>query len=293
MQVFKARLRLASFVALIELVLAALLCSACLVRHRTVVPVGKKVNQPLLKATKQDLINRVRAVADPLHSFQMKVDMSPSVGSLYNGQVTDYPTIDGIVIYRRPSDIRVIGLDPVVHGTAFDMLAMGNDFKVSIPPKNQFIEGRDDLPADSPNKLENLRPSAFRTALLIEPPDPEDITLLEDDTDETKSMYILMCIRRNGDSYIPFRNLYFDRQTLAIVRQKTFDPEGYITSQTRYSDWQTFANVPFPTTIDIQRPQDGYELILKVTDMKMNGPEVTSDKFILLKPPSAQVKILK
>jgi hypothetical protein len=293
MHVLKARRGLASFVVLVQLLLISLLLSGCLVRHRTVVPAGKKINQPLLKATKQELIDRVHAVADPLHSFQMKVDMSPSVGSLYNGQVTDYPTISGIVFYRRPGDIRVIGLDPVVHGTAFDMLAMGNDFKVSIPPKNQFIEGRDDLPADSPNKLENLRPNAFRTALLIEPPAASDITLIEDDTDETKSVYILMCIQHVGDSYIPVRNLYFDRQTLAIVRQKTFDPDGYITSQTRYSDWQTFAGVPFPTTIDIQRPQDGYELVLKVTDMKMNGPEVTADKFTLAQPPGAQVKVLK
>ena len=257
------------------------------------VPAGNKVNQPLLKATKQELIERIRAVADPLKSFQMRVDMSPSVGSLYNGQVTDYPTISGIVFFRRANDIRVIGLDPLIHGTAFDMLSLGNDFKVSIPPKNQFIEGRDDLPAHSENKLENLRPSAFKTSLLIDPPDPSDLTLIEDDTDETKSVYILMFVKHSGDSYSLTRNLVFDRRTLSIIRQKTFDSEGYITSQTRYSNWQTYSGVPFPGTIDIQRPQDGYELALTVTDMKMNGPETTADKFVLAQPPSAQVKILK
>jgi outer membrane lipoprotein-sorting protein len=142
--------------------------------------------------------------------------------------------------------------------------------------------------------LENLRPSAFRTALLIDPPDPKtDITILEDDTDENKSVYILMLIRRAGDTYTLVRNLYFDRHSLQITRQKTFDAQGYITSQTRYSEWQTFAGVPFPTSIDIQRPQDNYELNLKVTDMKMNGPEVTTDKFVLVQPPNAQLKVLK
>jgi hypothetical protein len=288
MEVFKARPGLASL-----LVVALVLSSACLVRRRTVGQPGKRVNQPLLKATKEELINRVHAVADPLHSFQMKVDMAPSVGSLYGGQVTDYPTIAGIVIFRRATDIRVIGLDPVVHGTAFDMLSMGNEFKVSIPAKSQFIEGRDDLPANSPNKLENLRPSAFRTSLLIAPPDPNDITVLADDTDETKAVYILLSLHRDGDNYTLVRNLYFDRHTLAIIRQKTFDAEGYITSQTHYADWQTFAGVPFPTSIDIQRPQDGYELNLKVTDVKMNGPEVTPEKFVLIQPPNATVKVLR
>jgi hypothetical protein len=220
--------------------------------------------------------------------------MSPSVGSLYGGQVTDYPTISGIVLFRRPADIRVIGLDPVVHGTAFDMLSMGNNFRVSIPAKNQFIEGLDDLPANSPNKLENLRPSAFRTSLLIAPPDPNiDITILADDTDQSKAIYILMCVHHEGDNYTLARTLYFDRHTLAIVRQKTFDNNGYITSQTHYSDWQNFAGVPFPTNIDIERPQDGYELNLKVTDLKMNDPPVTNEKFVLPQPPNSELKVLK
>ena len=293
MHVLKAKPRLASFVIFAQLLFVSLFCSACLVRHRTVVPAGKKINQPLLKATKQELIERVRAISDPLHSFQMRVDMSPSIGMLYDGQVTDYPTISGIIFFRRPNDIRVIGLDPVIHGTAFDMLSIGKDFKVSIPPKNQFFEGSEDVPPSSPNKLENLRPSAFLTSLLINPPGPTDITLLEDDTDETKSVYILMFIRHVGDSYIPIRNLYFDRQTLAISRQKTFDAEGYIISQTRYSEWQTYSGISFPSTIDIHRPQDGYELVLRVTDMKMNSAEVMSDKFELPQPPNAQLKILK
>ena len=257
------------------------------------VPAGKSVNQPLLTATKEELIQKVHALTDPLRSFQLKVDMSPSVGSLYGGQVTDYPTITGIVLFVRPNDIRVIGLDPVVHGTAFDMVSVGNTFRVSIPPKNQFIEGRDDLPANSPNKLENLRPSAFLASLLIEPPAAGEITLLADDTDETKSVYILLCIHREGDMYTLSRTLYFDRHDLSIVRQKTFDAKGYITSQTRYGGWQNFSGVPFPTSIDIQRPQDGYELNLKETDMKMNTPGVTSEKFVLPVPPNAQLKVLK
>jgi hypothetical protein len=223
----------------------------------------------------------------------MKVDMSPSVGSLYGGQVTDYPTITGIVLFLEPRDIRVIGLDPVVHGTAFDMVSVGESFRVSLPAKSQFIEGRDDLPANSPNKLENLRPSAFLTSLLIEPPAPGDITLLADDTDETKSVYILLCIHHEGHSYTLARTLYFDRHDLSIIRQKTFDAKGYITSQTHYGGWQVFSGVPFPTSIDIQRPQDGYELNLKETDMKMNTAQVTVEKFVLPVPASAQLKVLK
>jgi hypothetical protein len=33
--------------------------------------------------------------------------------------------------------------------------------------------------------------------------------------------------------------------------------------------------------------------MLKVNEMKMNGNEVTAEKFVLPQPPNAQVKVLK
>ena len=220
--------------------------------------------------------------------------MSPSVGSLYGGQVTDYPTITGFILFLRPNTIRVIGLDPVIHSTAFDMVSIGNEFRVSIPVKSQFLEGRNDSPATSKNKLENLRPAAFLNALLIQAPDPKtEITFVQDDTNETKAVYILMVIGHKGDIYFPVRNIYFDRYTLQIARQKTFDMDGNILSETRYADWGQNNGAWFPSSIDIQRPKDGYEVVLKAIDLKINTPDVTSAKFTLVPPPSAHVRQLE
>jgi hypothetical protein len=267
---------------------------ACLVRKRTVKPPGAKENKPLLTATKEELIQRIHNISDPIDSFNLKVDMAPSVGNLYGGQVTDYTSIIGYILYRKPDQIRVIGLEPAIHGTAFDMVSIGNDFRVSIPLKSQFIEGRNDAPANSPNKLENLRPAAFLTALLIRPPDPKnDLTVLEDDTNETKAVYILMMVRRSGNELIPVRNVYFDRYTLDISRQKTFDPDGNITSDTSYLNWKEYDGRKFPGLIDIQRPKDGYEVILTVMDLKLNTPDITAEKFVLNPPPGVTVRTLK
>jgi outer membrane lipoprotein-sorting protein len=268
---------------------------ACLVRKRIVKPPGARENKPLLSATKEELIQRIRNISDPIESFNLKVDMAPSVGNLYGGQVTDYTSIIGYILYRKPDQMRVIGLEPAIHGTAFDMVSIGNDFRVSIPLKDLFLEGRNDAPpSSSQNKLENLRPAAFLTALLIKPPDPKtDLTLLEDDTNETKAVYILMMVERSGDDLKPVRNVYFDRYTLDIARQKTFDPDGYITSDTSYLNWKEYGGRKFPGLIDIQRPKDGYEVILTVMDLKLNTPEVTAEKFVLNPPPGAQVRTLK
>jgi hypothetical protein len=267
--------------------------SSCLVRRRTVPPPGQHENRPLLKATKEELLTRVRNFAGAIQSFSMKTDMAPSVGGIYGGKVTDYPTITGYILFKRPEQIRVISLDPVVHSTILDMVSVGNDFKVSIPAKNQFIEGKNDAPATSENKLENLRPVAFRNALLIEPPDAALATLLEDDTNETKAVYIVFCIRREGDDLRLLRNIYFDRYTLDIARQKTFDVSGNIISDTRYSNWKDFGGIRFPATIDLQRPLDGYELLLTVLGCKLNTPDATEDKFVLTPTPNQEVRVLK
>ena len=275
------------------LVFASLFSSACLVRHRVVAPPGKTEHRPLLTADKAELIRRLHAIADPVQTFTMKVDMAPSVGNLRGGTVSDYPTISGYVLFRQPDLIRVIGLDPVVHGTAFDMLSTGKNFVVSIPSRNEFIEGSNDAPANSPNKLENLRPEAFFGALMIRPPADPNLTLFQDDTDETKANYVLLVLRREGNEFKLERSVYFDRYSLDVTRQVTYDSAGNIKGDTKYQNWKVYGGIQFPSIIDMERPIDGYELVLTVTDLKINAPEVTADRFILNQPPNAKVRVLK
>ncbi len=275
--------------------MAAMLFSpACLV-HRRVVTTPLHENKPALTATKEQLIQRIHDFSDPIQSFNMKADMSASVGSLYGGQVTDYPAITGYILFLRPDNIRVIGLDPVIHSTAFDMVSTGNEFKVWIPATSNFIIGKNDAPpSNSKNKLENLRPVAFLHSLLVTPPDPaSEYTLLEDDTNETKAVYILMIVKKEGDQLVLERNVYFNRYTLQISRQKTLDRVGNIRSDTKYAAWKTYNGISFPSSIDIQRPQDGYEVVLTVEDMKINSGDVTAEKLVLKQPPGAQIKTIQ
>lgn len=218
--------------------------------------------------------------------------MSPSVGGVFGGKVTDYPTIQGFILFRRPDQIRVLSLDPVVHSTVVDMVSTGNDFRVSIPAKSLFIEGANDAPATSKNKLENLRPVAFFRALLIDPPGPGETAILEDVSDETRSVYKLIFIQRVGDELHLLRTIYFDRYTLDISQQRTFDLAGHVTSETKYNGWTAQGDTRFPTIIDMTRPQDGYELVLTVTDFKLNPPQITDEKFVLNAPENAQIRNL-
>ncbi|MBZ5604003.1 MAG: hypothetical protein LAO79_17015 [Acidobacteriia bacterium] len=273
---------------------SALAMQACFVRHRMVAPPGKPPNRELLTATREDLIARLHAASDPIHSFGLRADLSPSVGALYGGELTDYATIRASIVFRRPADIRVVGLDPVVHSkTIFDMVSMGNSFKVYIPTKNAFYIGSNTAPPSSKNKLENLRPTAFLTSLILAPPAASDRTMIGDNTDETKAQYILFMIRENQGQLILERSVYFDRYTLTIVMQKTFDESGAVVSETRYSDWKGFDGIPFPSTIVIRRPKDGYEMTMTIVSLRFNQPDVSAEQFVLEQPPGVKVVEIK
>ena len=272
--------------------LAVPICG-CFVQRRVVASPSQVKNRTLLTATKQDLIDRVHATFDPIESFSLRADMAPSVGSLFGGEVTDYATIRGTILFRRPDQIRVLGLDPVIHSTTiFDMASTGAEFRVSIPGRNRFIEGDNNAPPSSTNKLENLRPIAFLHSLILVAPDPAD-TLIEDDTDETKAVYVLMVVRHAASGYQLERSIYFDRYTLQIQRQRTFDPSGAMLSETNYENWKIYDRKLYPSQIQLLRPRDGYEVTLTVIDMKINPADITPEKFVLPQPPGAQVTHLK
>jgi len=277
----------------IVLCLAVVPLSSCFVRKRVVTLPGNRPGAPLLRASRDQLIQRVHQIADPIQSFSIQMDMSPSVGSLYQGEVKDYATLGGYILFQKPDSIRVLGQDPVMHTTVFDMVSAGEDFRIHIPSKSQFLQGRNDAPPTSKNQVENLRPTAFLTSLMIQAPDPDaDIALLEEDTNEREAVYILLIVRRGRDEPWLVRSLHFDRRDLQIVRQKTFDSSGAVLSDTKYSGWKVYGGISFPSEILIQRPQDHYEVMLNVVNMRINPADITAEKFNLNQPPGTQLRQL-
>lgn len=266
--------------------------SACLVRRRVVRTPATARAMPMTPATKDALIQRLHAISDPIQSFLMRADLSPSVLNPSKGTATDYATVSAYILFLKPAFIRVLAKDPVIGATIFDMVSNGSEFRVSIPPKNEFIIGDNNAPETSVNKLENLRPSALLTSLTIDPPDPQTETALFEN-DSERALYILLILRRSQDELALRRQVYFNGYTLQVSRQKIFDPTGRITSDARYSGWMPYDNISFPSQIDIQRPKENYEVQLSVTSLSVNASDVTAAKFVLQQPPDAHLKVLK
>jgi outer membrane lipoprotein-sorting protein len=271
--------------------------SSCLYTKRVILRRGKKVTAatapPLMTATRDELSAKIAALYNAVNSFQATVDMTPSVGSVYTGSITEIKGVGARVLFRKPASIFILGKYPVMRNTAFTMVSDGTDFKVFLNVKNLFEVGANSAPRTSKNKLENLRPEDFLDSMLIQPADPAtETTFRLDFVDEDNALYILYFFRKapNGDPII-VKGVWFDRIDLSIVRQTVNDESGTLVSDTRYSKWLDYNGVMFPSHIDINRPKDDYGVVLDITEMQMNV-NLTDDKFVLSQPEGSQLKVI-
>lgn len=280
--------------------LLGLTSSSCLYTKRVILRHNKKVNAAtapkLLDATRDELSARITNFYNAINSFQTKVEMTPSVGSVYTGQITEIKDVRASILFRKPASMFILGQYPFVGTTAFEMVSNGVDFKVFLNSKNLFEEGSDSAPRTSKNKLENLRPQDFLASMLIRPGDPAtEKPALVDATDEDNAFYILYFARTgpNGEFLGLARGVWFDRIDLSIARQTVYDESGSgaIVSDTRYSKWQQYNGVMFPAHIDINRPKDQYGVALEVIDMQMNLT-LTDDKFVLNQPEGSTLQVI-
>ena len=277
--------------------LGALLClsflmTGCLARRRVITRKGGSPQQALLSADKATLLNRIQSIYQAVETLNATVDMVPALGTANKGEITEYKDVRGYVLFRKPDNIRIIGLYPVVRNKAFDMVSSGGHFKVYIPAKNHFIVGEGEPIQPSKNRFENLRPSHFLTALLVRPLEAGEQAVLQNMTDEEAATYVLHILRQGpGGELIPSRAVHFDRLNLALERQLIFDEAGNILTDARYRSWDTFSGISFPKEIQINRPRDEYGIVLNVVKLDVNK-SLTDEQFALDQPEGSKLQVL-
>jgi outer membrane lipoprotein-sorting protein len=112
------------------------------VRRRIITRKGGNTTPILLTADKQTLIDRLARQYQAIRSFSATVDMTPALGSSEKSKITEYKDVRGYILFRKPADIRIIGLYPVVRNKAFDMVSNGKNFRLYLPSKTASLPAR-------------------------------------------------------------------------------------------------------------------------------------------------------
>ena len=287
----------------IALMVLCLSCTTgCLFRSHTVPP--KRSDVPLKTATQDELVAKIDELAASVQTMNATVDVDTTVGGEKKGKVTEYQQIRGYILVQKPAMLRMIGLLPIVRNRAFDMVSDGNRFELSIPPKNRFITGTNQVTKLSDNMLENLRPQVIYEALLMPAIDRQnEIAVIEQGEQQvldprshkttSQPNYHIVVLRRGaGGGWHLYRKVYFSRANLEPYRQTVYDDKGAITTDARYSDPQDFGGVRFPSLIEIDRPQEEYSIAIKMVKLTLNEP-LKPEQFQLDVPPGATVTELK
>ncbi|HEY6182689.1 MAG TPA: DUF4292 domain-containing protein [Terriglobales bacterium] len=283
----------------VALFLIILPLSGCLWRNH--IPVRTLSTAPLKEATQGELIDYVNTQAAKVQSMNATVDIDTTVGGEKKGRVTDYQQIRGYVLARKPEMLRMIGLLPVVRTKAFDLVSDGKEFKLWIPPKNRFVQGRNDVKTPHPQQpLENLRPQHIYDALLIPAIDAKtekavmnpDFEKVADPKNKKMTLeqpdYEILVIREGEHGPYVARKIVFSRTDLLPHRQIVNDENGNQITDVRYGEYKEYSGVSFPSQIEIKRPQEEYDITLSMVKLDLNTP-LGNDKFILEKPAGAEV----
>jgi hypothetical protein len=282
---------------LIFLLVAVVPLGGCLSRSR---PVAVRTSTAQLQtATRNDLVERINAEATQIRTLRATVGITASVGGSKRGKITEYQEIRGYILARKPSSLRMIGVFPILQNHVFDMVSSGQEFKLWIPPKNQFIVGNNDPAEPSTPLLGNLRPQAIYDALLLQSVDPQsELAVLEEGEHEVvdpgtqklvmQSDYTLDVIKQNGHGWYLSRKTVFDRIDLQPHQQILYNELGAVVTEVVYDEYREFNGVLFPTNIRIWRPQEEDSIKLEVIKLTINGP-IMDDQFVLEPPPDMGV----
>jgi len=280
--------------AFIGLVLTALLLATpgCLVRKVAHVHVPGQ-NVPARNASLAELATKIDGWSSAFQTMTATVDLAPTAGSVYSEEIKEYRDVKGFVLLQKPSALRMLGQAPVVRTNIFDMVSNGEEFRLYIPSKKKFIVGKATfLRRPAKNPLENLRPQHILEALIVAPIDAEHETAFrkEDQSRTQRRRYYKVEIVESPHDHhvVPRRTVWFDRADLELVRVQFYEPDGTYTEDVRYSAYQDFQGVHFPTHIEVSRPTEDYEVTITIEKATFNEP-IPPEKFDLPKPEGADL----
>jgi outer membrane lipoprotein-sorting protein len=261
---------------------------------------------PIVMSTSvDDLVKRVDTQFEAIKTLNASVTIATSVAGATAGEVKDYSAFRGYIFVRKPEEMRVILMVPLL-GRALDMVSTGKDFTLlmMLPSKTRAIKGTDTVSTPSKNALENLRPGVFFDALLVRSIGPDEYVTMTESTrlaePETKKHdavyepdYDLSVLKMgSGHTMQRLRTIHISRTDLQPYQQDIYNESGKIVTTVQYSKYQTFGDLQFPTEIAIDRPLDKYSLKVVVQKLTANQ-KIEDDQFELQLPAGVTVETLK
>jgi outer membrane lipoprotein-sorting protein len=271
--------------------------------HTRYVP-KTRVADVIISTSLDTMAKQLATRYDALKTYNAGVEISATTGGGLQGKEVQTLSFAGYILMRKPEFLRVLLLVPVVRTQALDMVSDGQNFKLLIPPRKRAIVGSNTLTTPSKNGLENLRPDVFFDSLFIQGPDEDEIMSMTTDIRVIESgkkkkdpieepAYALQILKRpEGTQARTLRVIHINSTDLLPYQQDIYDKDGHVVTKAYYSNYQYYANTPYPSKIVIERPRDHYSLTVTITKLTLNS-KLDDDQFELKIPEGINIETLK
>ncbi len=291
------------FASIAALAPALLLCGCFVISTTRRLPVPK-APAVVQTVTPDDLVARLNQSWAALDSMTAKVEILTSVLKTKEGLARDFTRVGGIIVMRKPEQLRVLGRAPVIGITLFDMASDGKNFTLYIPSKNIAYKGSNSLKKKSAIQYENMRPGFFLDALAVRGLTPDEFYSVTSDSETVEDTakkhlyfvpeYVVSVTRHSPGSHRdqPVRVITFHREDLLPYEQDLYDADGNLETHVSYANYQDFGSGLYPSTITIKRPLEDSQIVLLVEKVTKNVT-VAADQFQVNVPATTPVKDLQ
>jgi len=297
---FLRKSRLPAGLAIVGL-LAATVFTSCGVKQTVKVAVPLKVLEAKT-ATLDELVALVEKYSEKIRTLSStSLKISYVSGKLDSGTLQQYRSAPGYILLKPPDGLRLNIQNPLTKTAIAELASRGDDFSLWCPRDNKYFVGRNsarelELEGGQNTAAFTARPFHIYEAILPSPipiSNPKIKISLEEDRDTVAKYYVLSVFRESEPHRLRvLRKIWFERSALVVVRQKTFEEDGSVSSIITYSNLAPVEGLPMPLLIRLERPTDGYSMDMEFKSWRANS-EIPDSSFTLAKPPAAQVVQLK
>jgi outer membrane lipoprotein-sorting protein len=267
-------------------VLALLLPASCISRTR-VIPqdqrliAGKSAERAALLKLLEDKSNQVK-------TLQGSLALDVSGGGITSSEVKEYRQTKGQVVVNRPQHIHFKVQAPLVGTTIADMVSDGSEYRVSIPWKNKFFIGSENVATKDKNPLLNLKPQHIVKAMFVDIMPYLNNASVKSTMEEAvvglRPHYVFSFINVADNPAQLVEKVWMDRTNeFRITRKQIFGADGKVETDVDFSDYQAQSGIEFPQGIVIQRPLEDYTLKMTFQKTTINQ-ELAAGVFTLERP---------
>jgi len=287
------------------IVLLLPMLAGCLRHTRVLQQPGPNI--PVASPNVLQLVEMINRRYEQISSLTATLEVAVTVRGTHPGEVTDYTSCPGYLLFRKPYKLRVLILVPVLHTHAVDLASDGMGFTLLLPSRNLAIEGTNTVTTSADNPLENLRPNLFVDTIMIRDISSEQMVSVIHEVTSRRNVQTNQVVELPeydltvfGEAPVasspalakiakPERVIHFRQFDLLPIGQDIYGTNGELETQVVYGADRDFDGVAFPSTIDINRPIDKYRIHLTIDKLTVNQPLV-DEAFELKIPEGMQVQ---